>query len=205
MTTAPDSLRARLHFIELGSPDPQRLANFYAELFDAPVIQEGEHFVLRDADRAVVFREGPEKSLLGAGFQVENPDVIAPLHARLAAQGVEVRSLAPTSLYEPGAIGFHDPDGSWLQYGVATAAPAPRTGLPGRLQHVVLGSTNAAQMIDFTIRWSVCACRIVWSARKASCALPFYALMTNITASRCSRPPTTALTIIAMKAPAGVI
>jgi len=149
MTTAPDSLRARLHFIELGSPDPQRLANFYADLFDAPVTQEGDHFVLRDAERAVIFRQGEAKSLLGAGFRVEHPDVIAPLHARLAAQGVEVRALAPSSLYEPGAIGFRDPDGTWLQYGVATAAPTPRTGLPGRLQHVVLGSMHAAEMIDF--------------------------------------------------------
>jgi catechol 2,3-dioxygenase len=149
MTARPENLRARLHFIELGSPEPERLARFYGDIFDAPIAREGDSFVLRDSERALVFRPGEAKTLLGAGYRVEDEAALAPLAGRLEAGGASVERLAPSSLYEPGAIGFRDPDGTWLQYGVATAPAAPRVGLPGRLQHVVLGSRNAASMIDF--------------------------------------------------------
>lgn len=151
MTGASQPLRGRLSYIELGSPQPESLARFYADVFGAgPIERVGDSWVCRGPERCVAFREGPPKSLQHAGYVAADASVLRGLEIR-AAQNLIAIDGAAADLFEPGAVAFRDPDGNRIVYGLAAPQrPVPEGTTPSaRLQHLVVGSTNPARLRDF--------------------------------------------------------
>jgi catechol 2,3-dioxygenase len=146
--TAP--LRARLHYLQLGSPEPEGLARFYAEVLDMRIEQRGGSWICRNQDRCLVFSPGRLNALLGAGYAIADEAVLPALRARIAASLAEVTSV-DAELLQPGAIAFRDPDDNRMVFGVpllsycAQGLEAPQV----RLQHVVVGSLNIERMVRF--------------------------------------------------------
>ncbi len=147
MSAAPP-LRARLHHLQLGSPEPQRLALFYADVFDGACRQDGETWVCHGPARCLAFAAGEPKTLQVAAYAVDDTAMLDGLAARLEQAGV-ARVPSPTRLLAPDAVAFHDPDGNQIVFGIANAGSTPSSVVPGRLQHVVVGSADAARMADF--------------------------------------------------------
>lgn len=143
-------LRGRLLYIQLGSPDPERLARFYADVFGMSAKRCSGGWICRAPHRCLVFSEGQPKTLLSAGYAAASDSMLEGLRARVTANDVATAALG-AQLFEPGAVTFRDPDGNRMVYGLPRAsAVAPETGAPpARLQHLVVGSTDVARMVTF--------------------------------------------------------
>ncbi|HEY3149943.1 MAG TPA: VOC family protein [Dongiaceae bacterium] len=144
------NLRAHLHAIHLGSPDPQALATFYAELFGGSVTAFDGGSMYQGPDRCLLFSKGEPRSLIAAHYAAEDASALALVHERLARSGTKAEA-APAPLFESDGIGFLDPDGNRMAFGVIRTRShrAEHDPLPTRLQHVVVGSTDAARLVEF--------------------------------------------------------
>ena len=148
--TAATPISARLHYLELGSPDPERLARFYADALGMTLEGSGAAWSCLGPNRRLGFVAGAAKTLVSAGYRVANRAALDGLAARLADAGVPAEPVeaAPFGL---DALSFRDPDGNRMVYGVADRAAAAdaNAGLAARLQHLVMASRNASALVDF--------------------------------------------------------
>lgn len=146
-STAP--LRGHLQYLHLSSPDPARLAAFYAEIFGMRVHTCEQSWICRGPSRCLVFSAGEANGWHGAGYAAADSAVLQGLAARARASLIASDAI-DAELFQPGAIAFRDPDGNRIAYGL----PAPSSSLgiqapPARLQHVVVGSTDVDRMVRF--------------------------------------------------------
>ena len=151
MHTADDSpppLRATLHHLAIASERPAALADFYAVALGMELSPQTHGILARGPSRSIVFVEGPAKSLGFAAYAVAKPAELVGLRRRCATHAVTVDECADP-LFEDGAIRVVDPDGNSMVFGVARPDAAPAHGLPARLQHVVVASTDAGRLSAF--------------------------------------------------------
>jgi len=143
-------LQGHLHHLQLLSPDPDALAEFYRRCLGVTVTPIQEERLCQGPQRALILAPGSAGSLGFAAYAVADSAVLAGLIDRLRTACVEVMPFA-TPLFQPGSVGFLDPDGHRFVFGLPVAAPAtsPAAALPARLQHVVVASTNAERMLSF--------------------------------------------------------
>jgi len=144
------SLGAHLHAVHFGSPDPKGLAAFYAELFGGSVEAIGGGWMYQGPDRCLVFSTGEAKALVATHYATADDAALGRLRENLAHAGVRPEA-ADAPWFESGAIGFHDLDGNRMSFGVLRTLPrrAEQDPLPTRLQHVVVGSTDATRLSEF--------------------------------------------------------
>ena len=142
--------KGSLHHLQFGSPEPERLARFYSNVFGGELVEADGGWLSWGPDRNILFTKGTPNTLVSAGYQVSNPSVLEGIRARLQQHGAIIEEPA-TGMWEPGAVGLRDPDGNRISYGIPTIAP-PAEGPSARLQHLVLGSTDAKRMVDFYTR-----------------------------------------------------
>jgi catechol 2,3-dioxygenase-like lactoylglutathione lyase family enzyme len=150
MTAPRAPLRARLLYVQFGSPAPERLARFYADIFGLTAQPHAAGWLCRGATYCLAFAEGEKSTLLSAGYGVADTGVLEGLAARAAPNLVSTTALE-TKLFAPGAIALRDPDGNRIAYGLASVAVSARAvaAPPARLQHVVVGSTDVDRMVAF--------------------------------------------------------
>ena len=143
------AMQGHLHHLQILSPDPQALAEFYARCLGMSVRPLHQNWVCQGPQRGLIIAPGPAAHLGFAAFAVSNSSVLLAIGERVRSGGVDVQNIS-TPLLQSGSIGFSDPDGNCFVFGLPTETPAPSSdGLPGRLQHVVLASTNAERMLSF--------------------------------------------------------
>jgi catechol 2,3-dioxygenase len=150
MTGQSTYLRGRLFYVQLGSPDPERLARFYGEIFGMTTQRGADGWICRGPRHCLAFASGPACTLLGAGYAVADVRVLEGLAARAAPNLVGATALE-AELFAPGALALRDPDGNRIAYGIAgaTTSAAGAAAPPARLQHVVVGSTDVARLVAF--------------------------------------------------------
>jgi catechol 2,3-dioxygenase-like lactoylglutathione lyase family enzyme len=96
----------------------------------------------------LIYSPGPARSLVAAGYAVRDPSTLAALQARLVQNGTPFED-APTKVFESGAVTFRDPDGNRISFGSPAALRPVSEGLPARLQHLVVASSDAERMTAF--------------------------------------------------------
>lgn len=137
-----------LHHIELLSPDPGRLAGFYASALDmtARELGDGRH-LCTGPGRRVLFAQGPAKGLGFSGFACRDAEGLKALRARAGAL-----ALAPgvAHLFGPEAFAVHDPDGHVTVFGLSQDA-SPAKGLRGPLQHLTLATRDPLAIEAFYV------------------------------------------------------
>jgi catechol 2,3-dioxygenase-like lactoylglutathione lyase family enzyme len=149
MATQPANLTSQLHHVELGSPEPERLAAEYGRLFgmtERPYLQS---WICSGPQRRLVFSKGGRKTLVSAGYAADESTVqrlrtIAAAHAAPASDAA-----AP---FYSDCFALRDPDGNLLHFG--TPAPEPTATAdapPARLQHLVLGSRDPDRLKKFYV------------------------------------------------------
>jgi catechol 2,3-dioxygenase-like lactoylglutathione lyase family enzyme len=145
-------LRASLHHLVIGSPDPTALAGFYAGAMGLELVSGEDRLLAAGPDRRLQFVEGHKKSLNLAGYAVEAASDITVIRRRCAALGVAVYDHADP-MFQPGAILVVDPDGNRIAFGLGRDTTASgqgvKDGLTARLQHVVVASPDAAALSRF--------------------------------------------------------
>jgi catechol 2,3-dioxygenase len=148
MTDQNAHLRARLLYLQLGSPAPEGLARFYAKIFGTTALKKAAGWACFGPGRCLLFSEGSANTLLSAGYAMADEGRIQSLKSRAAANLVAAPPIA-SELFEPGVIALRDPDDNCLVYGVPTTSARPADAPLARLQHVVVGSTDVARMVNF--------------------------------------------------------
>lgn len=143
-------LSGRLCYLQLGSPDPARLARFYASLFGTSLERRRWGWLCRRRHQCLAFSEGEPRMLCSAGYAASDAQVLRGLAARAIGHTLEI-SAVEAELFGTAAVVVKDPDGNRIAYGLpATGSPAEASSAPpARLQHLVLGSTDAERMVEF--------------------------------------------------------
>jgi catechol 2,3-dioxygenase len=147
----PASLQGHLHHLQLFSPDPNGLAAFYGRCLGMAITPLGDGWLCQGPQRRLIIAPGASGTLGFAAYEAADTAVLEELSWRLRAAGIGLQS-GDTPLFAPNAVGFLDPDGHRIVFGVAApgAEPSwPGGTLPARLQHVVLASSNAERMLGF--------------------------------------------------------
>lgn len=143
-------LLGRLAYLELGSPDPHQLAQFYATLFGSEMSLRSGQWTCRGLNHWLMFRQGARKSLLSAGYSVSDERMLRDLRSRVVDSGGMVED-AEADFFESGAISVRDPDGNSVVFGRARQSPASQINAAplARLQHVVVGTLDIVRMVQF--------------------------------------------------------
>lgn len=144
MSTPSHAMIARLNHLQLLSPDPERLASFYAQALRMEICRQDQLWICRGLNRSIIFAQGPVGHVDFIAYEVQNRARLDALKARLAKRNVSVDE-ASTPLFRPGAISFAMPGGQRLSFGEGKPETETQShGPSARLQHVVL----AVQAID---------------------------------------------------------
>jgi catechol 2,3-dioxygenase len=149
MTISAIQASAYLHHLHLNSPDPEKLAAFYAKAMEMTV--EGSvdgAVIVRGPARRVAFSKGPAKKLVHAGFAVRDAEGLDGLRARAAEKGLAPKDFA-TPFFKRGAFAVTDPDGNVVVFGLAAEEGEQRRGLRGPIQHLTLATGNVQAIEDF--------------------------------------------------------
>jgi catechol 2,3-dioxygenase-like lactoylglutathione lyase family enzyme len=141
-----------LHYIELGSPNPQRMAEFYGDILGMQVRRVGTSYFCAGAERQIVISPGARNALLSSGFALTEPEVLQGICARL---GDRPPLAGVAREFFTDGVTVADPDGNRMSLGRVAAAsnttPSSAASLPARLQHIVLGSTDIERLARFYV------------------------------------------------------
>jgi catechol 2,3-dioxygenase-like lactoylglutathione lyase family enzyme len=139
---------ARLHHLRRDSPDPERLARFYANLLgDAADLVAEEQWLVHGPGRALVVGKGVAAAVPYFALEMQDDRHLGAYAGVLDDAGI-VRTPCAPPLFERGAFAITDPDGRQIVFGVSR----PRfsgDGARGRLQHFVCATTRLAELLAF--------------------------------------------------------
>ena len=148
---------ARLHHLRLDTDRPGPLIAFYQTALGlSPTELKDGTVLLQGPNRKLIVGEGERKAQPFMAFKLQTQHQLEAFREYLVGQGI--RPLAsPTPVFADGAFAVRDPDGRLAVFGLprselAAAPPStdlPAAKLPGRLQHVVVASSDLPPMLRF--------------------------------------------------------
>ena len=150
MTLTTVEACAYLHHLNLTSPDPERLANFYREKMDMPELSKRDGlWYTQGPGRRIFYSEGSARGLGHAGFAVRDAEALLRMRERTESEELSPQDFE-TSMFEKGAFSVSDPDGNIIVFGLSIHHPPDHLGsLNGPLQHLTLASTDLHAIEDF--------------------------------------------------------
>ena len=150
MTLTAVKAAAYLHHLAATSPDPERLARFYADTMDMTAAKHGNGWLCTGPGRRMLFSKGPALGLTHTGLGVRDTEALAELKARAEHEGLAPKPFS-TEQFKPGAFAVTDPDGNVLVFGHAPE-DKPAKGLRGPLQHVTYATQDIERFEAFYTR-----------------------------------------------------
>jgi catechol 2,3-dioxygenase len=141
---------AYLHHIQLCSPAPEQLAEWYARAMDMKMETLSDDLWMTSGPaRQVLFSRGDAKKLAHAGFAVRDAESLRGLRERAEAMGISPRTM-DAALFQPGAFSVTDPDGNTIVFGLARSQDVRGLkGIRGPIQHLTLASMDIQAIEDF--------------------------------------------------------
>lgn len=141
-----------LNHVMVSSGQPARMAEFYASVLqmDLQGLDE-EHFLCTGPGRRILFGPGEARQLGFAAFACETPAALGAVRAHILEQGAELLN-SPSPLFADDAFAVKDPDGNIIAFGRdngAEPAGLRQNALSGRLQHVVVRTTDVDRIHEF--------------------------------------------------------
>ena len=139
-----------LHLDHIAIETPQRVAmqKFYCDQLDLSVVGEGaDHVALEGRERRLVLVDGEAQKLRYyalAGKSVADVD-----KARRFLEGANVTASDITGEFGSQGTAFYDPDGVEIRIVKSSPANKDHAGLAGRLQHVVVATSQPVEMGEF--------------------------------------------------------
>ncbi|HYD05343.1 MAG TPA: VOC family protein [Reyranella sp.] len=107
-------------------------------------------WIVQGPERCLLFGKGDPRTLIAAHYAADDASGLDHLREGLRRYDIEAGGAeAPWSAAD--SVAFRDPDGNRMVFGLARSAttPAAPEAVPTRLQHVVVGSTDAARLSTF--------------------------------------------------------
>jgi catechol 2,3-dioxygenase len=147
MTLTAVKAGAYTHHLHHTSPEPERLAVFYADTLDMTAERHGAGWLVRGPGRRLLVTAGEKNGAGHIGMGVRDKEGVADLMTRAEREGLAPKAFV-SALYEPGAFCVSDPDGSTIAFGVGGEEPAMK-GMRGPLQHVTFATKDIAALEQF--------------------------------------------------------
>lgn len=145
-----NQLVARLDHLEVRSPSPATLADFYSRALQMKSTPTGDGRILCEGpQRRVVMAAGEARALGFVAWRVPTGGALAAQRQRLAAAGVAIAA-SPSPFFDSSAFSVTDPDGNRVVFGHCPGSAAG-SGMTARLQHLALGTTAIGPMIAFYV------------------------------------------------------
>jgi catechol 2,3-dioxygenase len=140
---------AYLHHLHFGSPEPAKLAQFYADVMDMDKQPQADgSFLTRGPGRRLLISRGPARKLMHAGFAVRDAGSLAGLRAYAAEKGLSPRPFT-VPFFKDGAFSVSDPDGNVIAFGLGVLEQPIRHRLRGPVQHLTLATRDVQAIEDF--------------------------------------------------------
>jgi len=148
---------ATLDHLHLYSPDPERVARFYADTYAMPARRVGDEWICAAAGRRVGVSEGPAHRLKYAAFAFADA---ARRDAYASGIDESARVDRPdSSLVGRDDLAVRDPDDNVVVFTVRAPDAPVATGVPAaHAQHFALRTPDAARMLRFyhgTLRFTL--------------------------------------------------
>lgn len=150
-------IQAVLRRIHLYSPQPQAMADFYAQAYAMSITPLNDSLICRNADRELGLSRGVAHQLKYALFALTSESAWQAFLSR--TQRSQHEDLSALAELPEGSVGFKDPDGNLIVFCPPTDAPpaahrgtphAPEAALPeAKLQHFALRTQNIEAMVRF--------------------------------------------------------
>ena len=148
---------AQLDHFRIDTDQPEPLIAFYqAALGMSPTRLQDGTVLTQAPGRKLVIGEGKRGGQPFIAFKLQTQSQLEAFRRHVVDRGIQPLA-SPTRVFEDGAFAVRDPDGRLAVFGLprsdhtqsraSTDLPAAR--LPGRLQHVVVASSNLAPMLRF--------------------------------------------------------
>jgi len=147
---------AQLDHIRLDAPEPTAVAAFYRDVIGlTPIVLEDGTVLLQGPERRLVIGRGPAGGQPWSGFRLKDAAQLEALRGYLSAQGVAIGA-SPSPVFDEGAFAVRDPDGRQIVFGLPRddlrsdrLVQTPASALSGRLQHVVVATTDLPRLVAF--------------------------------------------------------
>ena len=143
---------ARLHHVQLLSPDGDKCAAFYGRVYGMRVRAEGPRVICTATDRRLIIASGPANRLGFAAYGFSSDGVLESYRRMVESRVPVVPANSP--LFRSDAFMVSDPDGNNIVFGVAETNAASgeqlvREQLPARLQHFAVRSRDPSNLLPF--------------------------------------------------------
>lgn len=136
-------LGATLDHIAIRSPDPERLARFFEDIYGMARDAAGERWKCSAPGRTFLIERGTANRLAFFAYGFESESALQRHRARLA-HGTNV-----SPLFDERAVSATDPDGNVVVFGLRTVTADLDQPLPARLQHVAFRTARIDEMLAF--------------------------------------------------------
>jgi catechol 2,3-dioxygenase-like lactoylglutathione lyase family enzyme len=156
MTNNSPIWRANLDHLQIDSPDPLALAEWYRDVMGmTPERLSDDLYIVQAPQRRLLIGRGQKTGHPFNAWTMERTSQLHAFraHAEKAALKVEA---SPTPLFGPDAFAVRDPDGRLAVFGLpARDVPGTQAGsgkaaaLPARLQHAVVATPQLERMREF--------------------------------------------------------
>lgn len=140
---------ASLDHLSIRSPDPQRLAGFFEDVYGMTRQAAGDGFRCEAPGRVFLVTRGKPNSLDYFAYRFADTAALARHRSRLTANSVALGSnLSP--LFDSDAYSLTDPDGNTVLFGSRGAvSEVAGEELPARVQHLALRTPRMEDMLAF--------------------------------------------------------
>ncbi|MBH68171.1 MAG: hypothetical protein CMM58_07450 [Rhodospirillaceae bacterium] len=140
---------AVLDHLCLETSEMEIMRKFYCKALGLQEKEVGNNqWLLEGPGRRLILSEGTSKYLSYSSFRVEDDVRLLELKKYILDRGA-ILVENPSPLFQQGAFTVVDPDGNKICFGVGTEPTDGLQGLDGRLQHVVVASSDIKGMMEY--------------------------------------------------------
>jgi catechol 2,3-dioxygenase-like lactoylglutathione lyase family enzyme len=142
-------LNVKLHHLSFTTDNLQKMMAFYRDQMGMTDIKKsGGDIILQAKDRIMHLANGLKNQLNYAGYGAPSQAELMSLRQRHKEAGLVILP-SPSLVFGTEAYTLIDPDGNKMVFGLGAELTNTTNAMPGRMQHVVVGSLNVQPMIDY--------------------------------------------------------
>ncbi len=146
------ALEFHLDHVQILSESPAKLAQFYGAATQGTVKKLGDDlWCCKGPDRRMLVGSGQSNTLGFGAYVCADGVVLTALRDRIVQQGIEIQPASSPLFASREAFAVTDPDGNRIEFSTAETVPEIQSApvLAGRLQHLVVASTNIDRLLPF--------------------------------------------------------
>ena len=142
-------LNVKLHHLSFLTENQNSMVDFYQNMMGMSKISHpNDDVILQAKNRIIHFAKGAKNTLNYAGYITPDIESLEKLRSRHRKAGLDLFK-SPSPIFGDSAYAIKDPDGNRLVFGHSVEKTKGESSMAGRMQHVVVASTNVEPLINF--------------------------------------------------------